>query len=847
MPTINQLPTAAAAADDDLLPVSQGGKLLSATRAQLVAGLQPNLAVLSGALMGRVSPGLGAPESIGIGANLRLAGGMLLGPAPFATAALPAAAAPSSADLLPLSHGGQDAAVSYGALMAGLSGLRGIDLSAHQVQAPGTLARTLADWLSEAVTPEAFGAVGDGVADDSPALDRAIATGRPVRLAPRTYAVRGGWTVTRDAVLLGAHASTLRRIPVPGTPATGAFINLVGPSFTAVGVTFDGAGVPGDSWGVLVGPACTRTVFDGCGFTGAVGSSLGSGLVIQARDGIEGATPTSRHQVLRCEAWSNQVHGIWVQAAAGALIEGCLAHGNGAYGIALDFNDPAFAQIARHGRVLGNLAWGNSRGISVGNYNETNLEPPRWGNGNPDAVDVLVAGNVCYGNSAYGIAVSGRGMQVVGNQLAGNGSGVLANCSASRVVGNLISAAGAAGPSYFGIDSGGSIDGDVSDNFIGGCAVGINPGGSSNLRVAGNQLLGNGWGITVYNVETDGHGGNFGIACTGLLIEGNRIVLGGGSGGGVLLLDAPAGVQVARNAFFPGPGGTTPQALNAHTDALLMGGNTWNNQASLIVNPSLVGALQQLQVPDMLDGVMITAAPSGIDGMEGQHQAVMAGRVAFIKVTAGGYNFTQAAVAISGDGHGALATAYVRDGAIVGITVTNGGSGYTAAAAVVTGDGLGALAVASVGLPVPQGRRLRLHCNCAVRFRRVGSAPFQDNWTLGDFTAPAATAVDWEGTWGGWQALGLTPGDFLTSPGDGTLQVRTTGGDMTLHPAGSGRVRVGSDAEPAGFATALGRGSPEGVVTAPPGSDYRNLDGGAGTTLWLKRSGAGPAGWAAIG
>ncbi len=39
MPTINQLPPAAAAADYDLLPVSQGGHLLSATRAQLVAGL----------------------------------------------------------------------------------------------------------------------------------------------------------------------------------------------------------------------------------------------------------------------------------------------------------------------------------------------------------------------------------------------------------------------------------------------------------------------------------------------------------------------------------------------------------------------------------------------------------------------------------------------------------------------------------------------------------------------------------------------------------------------------------------------------------------------------------------
>jgi hypothetical protein len=42
-----------------------------------------------------------------------------------------------------------------------------------------------------------------------------------------------------------------------------------------------------------------------------------------------------------------------------------------------------------------------------------------------------------------------------------------------------------------------------------------------------------------------------------------------------------------------------------------------------------------------------------------------------------------------------------------------------------------------------------------------------------------------------------------------------------------------------------GTGSPEGVVTAPIGSFYRNLSGGAGTTLYVKESGAGSTGWAA--
>lgn len=42
-----------------------------------------------------------------------------------------------------------------------------------------------------------------------------------------------------------------------------------------------------------------------------------------------------------------------------------------------------------------------------------------------------------------------------------------------------------------------------------------------------------------------------------------------------------------------------------------------------------------------------------------------------------------------------------------------------------------------------------------------------------------------------------------------------------------------------------GNGSPEGVLAAPVGSLYSRLDGGANTTLYVKESGAGNAGWVA--
>ena len=850
MPTIKDLPLALGAADGDLLPISQGGLARRVTRAQFLAGMQPTLAVQTGVLLGRSSPGVGGAERIGVGANLRLADGTLSAAAPFSVAGLPGGVAPTAGDLVGVAQGGRDTAVSYGAFMAGLGSVAGINLSTQLVQAPGGFARSLADWATDAMPVEAFGAVGDGVVDDTAALDRAVASGRPVRLGPHTYILQGQWTINSPATLIGVPGRTiLRRLPVTGAFATGAFVSIAGAAFTAFGVSFDAGQAPGDSWGVLVTPACLQTLFDECVFTGASGASLGSGLVIQGHDDVLG--PPARHRVLGCEARDNQVHGIWVQAVSGALVEGCLAHRNGGYGICVDFNDAAFRQVVRHARVLGCEAWGNGRGISIGNFNETNAEPPRWGHAHPDAVGMIVAGNACHNNISYGIAVAGVAIQVVDNEVSANGDGILANAMQSRIAGNIVS-----GPSYFGIDAGGCVECDVSGNLVQGCSVGVNPGGSRGVRVADNQLLGNGWGITAYNVETDGRGQNFGIACQGLEIEGNRIALRDGSGGGVYLLDAPQGVSVVRNAFFGGDGCSPSQALWAHTDSVLVRENSWNNQARMICNPIDTGVLQQVQVPDMLDEAMVTSAGRGVQSVMGAHQAATAGQVGFVRVLAGGSGYTQASVVISGTsletapgaGSGAQAVAYVRDGAVLGISLVNGGSGYSAGATVViTGDGHGAAATAAAGLPVTEERRLRLHCNCAVRFKRVGSAPFQDNWTGTDILVPAGTAIDWVGSWGGWQATAFVPADYLAPTGDGSLVLRTATGDLTLRPSGAGRVRVGSDAEPWGYISALGRGSPEGVVTAPPGSDYRNLNGGVGSTLWLKRSGSDAVGWAAVG
>ena len=97
MPTIDQLAPAAAAADTDELMISQNGVSRKVTRAQLIAGLQPQIAAASGTLLGNPANTVGGPAPIAIGANLTLAGGTLSASAtPFVVGTLPSGTVPAS-------------------------------------------------------------------------------------------------------------------------------------------------------------------------------------------------------------------------------------------------------------------------------------------------------------------------------------------------------------------------------------------------------------------------------------------------------------------------------------------------------------------------------------------------------------------------------------------------------------------------------------------------------------------------------------------------------------------------------------------------------------------------------
>jgi hypothetical protein len=77
MPTISQLPSADTVSASDLIPISQGGSAHSVSVGALLAQTQPAIMVAPPTLLGRVSIGPGGPDTILVGGGLTLNGGTL--------------------------------------------------------------------------------------------------------------------------------------------------------------------------------------------------------------------------------------------------------------------------------------------------------------------------------------------------------------------------------------------------------------------------------------------------------------------------------------------------------------------------------------------------------------------------------------------------------------------------------------------------------------------------------------------------------------------------------------------------------------------------------------------------
>jgi hypothetical protein len=209
MPTIDQLAPATAAGDNDALLVSQGGTTRKITRAQVLAGVQPQLAVPNGSLVGRSSAGTGVPEVIGVGANLNLSDGTLSATAsPFVVANLPAGTVPSKADLVPVGQSGTNMMVTYAQFMSGLSSVTNVDVSQMIITPAGASATVkLADFAASTLPISGGTLTGPLVLAADPVAPMEPASKGYVDAQASSSLSLSGGTLTGALILAGDPAS----------------------------------------------------------------------------------------------------------------------------------------------------------------------------------------------------------------------------------------------------------------------------------------------------------------------------------------------------------------------------------------------------------------------------------------------------------------------------------------------------------------------------------------------------------------------------------------------------------------------------------------------------------------
>ncbi len=229
MPTIDNLAPATSASDSDEFIISQAGISRKITRAQILNGVQPQLAVPAGTLLGGVGTGMGPPQPIAVGQNLRFNGSTLIATAsPFAIAGLPIGFVPGSGDLVPLSQAGSNVAVTYSQFLSGIAAVGNIDLSNGLVTpANNTATQTLAHFAST-VLPLAGGSM-------TGALTLAGLPTVPAQAASKAY------VDTQNAAVLplagGSMLGTLTLSSAPVNPldsATKEYVDTSAASFIPV-------------------------------------------------------------------------------------------------------------------------------------------------------------------------------------------------------------------------------------------------------------------------------------------------------------------------------------------------------------------------------------------------------------------------------------------------------------------------------------------------------------------------------------------------------------------------------------------------------------------------------------
>ena len=633
-----------------------------------------------------------------------------------------------------------------------------VGLNSSSVTATGsTTARTLANRFADMVNVKDFGAVGDGIADDTAAIQAAnnFANSLNSQLFFPNGIYMSGKLTSSCAWFGNSNDYTIIR-RTQDCPV-GSFITAVNNNFNISKITIDGNKTINNNGCNLINiPLGVDNVsIDRCKIINAkLNAGWGEGIFISSGNSSKEISLTGNY------IFNNDAGGCTIEYATNCIISNNIFTSNGYSGLSINNYDITLIKKIKNIVIDSNLFVSNGRnGCAIANYNQTNdLIIPDYGSGNIEAQYVSVTNNCSLSNAQYGFVCSGFGICLSDNVVTLNNSsspqtlaGILLTAYIFNVSNNIIiSNLGA------GIDAGGCNEGIISNNTIsrnGTCAINLEA--SVKTLVLGNSFLENGPPSTGKEIVVDRYGAatattGFTATTNNINIDSNTFQLNGGRYG-IYVYNNPSFVNCIDNKFIFE---TNRERCIIHI------ASTGRISGNKILNSNYIYTTDvsgKLVVPDAEESIIINNATT-VDSLQTASTDIVGNGVAWCSITNGGSSYTSQPNVnfIGGTGSGAAAYAIISaSGVVTGIRMTSFGS-YTVSPTSVTitgGGGSGATATLQWKLPLIAQKKLIIYHNTGGTITRVGAIEV-GNPSNANIVMPAGGVIELNGIFNKWWLYG---------------------------------------------------------------------------------------------
>jgi hypothetical protein len=564
-----------------------------------------------------------------------------------------------------------------------------------------------------------FGVIGDGVTDDTAAIqtawDYCAANKLNCYAPPGTYICNAA-SVPTNLVFSGSgiditifkrsNSSTVYAVILAG-PAT----NFALSNFTLDGNKANNT-LSGDGF---QSNGCWNFTLDNIKAINSKVAAAGLGVgfhVLNTADGVNNTRSVARN----CIATGNDVDGFFLGDSKNFTIENGNFSFNGENGI----NAQTFASVDTVGSqsnisIVGNITTGNSgAGIACGNIRDLG----NWDSSQDPSQNFIIENNRISSNGSYGLVFAGGGASIVSNIVTGNATvtsfgGALLNGAYMTVTGNV-----------FRNNVGGGIDAGLAqfsifsaNEFVENTYLHLNLGAAQGCKVTGNMFRGD---VTVMlslgYVDGASSSQLFRNYTAWNTVNENTFVF---STGTAINLYGSQLVIIKDNYYITSA--TNNCLLGAYTGPVDISGNKL--PTSGVFFPFT--AASTVVIDDILDRIFITGS-GNVNSIIPSTTNSSSQKVVFATVTSFGSGYTPNAqynlTFTGGGGSGASGIAQTNTaGQIKVAEIRNYGSGYTSTPTIgiaFPGSGTGAVIAAQVGTSAAiDGREITVYVNSGITLK----------------------------------------------------------------------------------------------------------------------------------